>query len=70
VRINRIIRKRLRSADGGATGDLHAALAVNVGEAGDSHAHVSTHSRIVQGEAHATTTAPPAEPDDDPKEAA
>ena len=49
VKFNRTIRKRLRSADGSASGDLHAALAVNVGEPGDSHAHVSSHTRIVQG---------------------
>jgi hypothetical protein len=73
VKLNRIIRKRLRSADGRSSGDLHAALAVNVGEAGGSHAHVSSHTRIVQStrgsEAQKTTTVPPPEPGD-PKETA
>jgi hypothetical protein len=72
VKLNRIIRKRLRAADGSAAGDLHAALAVNVGEPGGSHAHVSSHTRIVQStrgsETHTTTALPP-EPGD-PKEAA
>ena len=77
MKINRIIRKRLIDSDGNPIGDVNAAVAVNVGEAGGSEAHVSSHSRVVQtsrgGQVHTTSEsrtrpAPPAEADE-PKEA-
>jgi len=48
VRIDRIIKKRIRSRDGSSVADLNAALAINVGEAGESSTSVSSHQRIVQ----------------------
>ena len=73
VRINRIIKRRLQDADGNDVGDLNAAIAVNVGEAGGSTTHVESHSRIVQrsGNAAQARTPPPPDPPspaDDPKE--
>ena len=72
VRLNRIIKKRLRNADGSVIGDVNAAIAVNTGEPGGSETHVSSHSRIVQStrSAQAPETTRPASPTeaDDPKE--
>ncbi|HEV2777390.1 MAG TPA: hypothetical protein VGV90_17505 [Solirubrobacteraceae bacterium] len=77
MKINRIIRKQLRDADGSVIGDVNAAIAANVGEPGGSETHVTSHSRIVQssrsGQVHTTSESstrpdPPAEADD-PKEA-
>jgi len=48
MKLHRIIRKRIRSGDGSSVGDLNAALAINVGEAGKSSTSVSSHQRIVQ----------------------
>jgi hypothetical protein len=69
VRLNRIVRKRLRDADGEVVGDVNAAIAVNVGEAAGSEVHVSSNSRIVQGASGARaqerrSAAPPTEPDE------
>ena len=48
VKLYDYIEKRLRDAHGRATGDVNAAIAVNVGEPDGSETHVSSHSRIVQ----------------------
>jgi len=48
MRIDRIIKKRISSRDGSSVADLNAALAINVGEDGESSTNVSSHQRIVQ----------------------
>ncbi len=54
VKLNRIIRKRLLDSEGKPIGDVNAAVAVNVGEAGGSESHVSSHTRIVQSSRSST----------------
>lgn len=72
MRLNRIIRKRLQDSDGSTIGDVNAAIAVNVGEAGGSETHVASHARVVQrtraGQANTTTRAASPTEADKPKE--
>ncbi len=58
MRIQRVVRRRLRSTDGAVhvVGDLNAVIAANVGEAAGSHQESSSHQSvsIVQTGGHTT----------------